>query len=238
MTVSRPRPVTNTSFASGRAPENSSRSRRRASWVPASRVPSRSVARTRREGSSWRGQWRDSITVMLHPLQRCVRPDSRRLGGGPGLGLRCSPGRRVGRRKANPADRRSFVYECAIDTGKRQAEEGRRRRHGCRRITCARCARRRPSLEIHLYNSISWRHRQPAISQRSIPAVAVGTAVNASAHENSYCKTLSRALIIRLPGRLVQLVRILGRHPRGRRFESCTAHQTSRSQAPSNGCSL
>jgi hypothetical protein len=32
--------------------------------------------------------------------------------------------------------------------------------------------------------------------------------------------------IMRLPGRLVQLVRILGRHPRGRRFESCTAHQT------------
>ena len=31
--------------------------------------------------------------------------------------------------------------------------------------------------------------------------------------------------IMRLPGRLVQLVRILGRHPRGRRFESCTAHQ-------------
>lgn len=33
--------------------------------------------------------------------------------------------------------------------------------------------------------------------------------------------------IMRLPGRLVQLVRILGRHPRGRRFESCTAHQNT-----------
>ena len=31
--------------------------------------------------------------------------------------------------------------------------------------------------------------------------------------------------IIRVIGRLVQLVRILGRHPRGRRFEFCTAHQ-------------
>jgi hypothetical protein len=38
--------------------------------------------------------------------------------------------------------------------------------------------------------------------------------------------------IMRLPGRLVQLVRILGRHPRGRRFESCTAHQNSNVAEP------
>ena len=44
--------------------------------------------------------------------------------------------------------------------------------------------------------------------------------------------------IMRLPGRLVQLVRILGRHPRGRRFESCTAHQRhfKQSQSPSRFC--
>ena len=31
-------------------------------------------------------------------------------------------------------------------------------------------------------------------------------------------------------GRLVQLVRILGRHPRGRRFEFCTAHQNTKDE--------
>jgi hypothetical protein len=37
-------------------------------------------------------------------------------------------------------------------------------------------------------------------------------------------------------GRLVQLVRILGRHPRGRRFEFCTAHQNiSKSEKGING---
>jgi hypothetical protein len=40
--------------------------------------------------------------------------------------------------------------------------------------------------------------------------------------------------IMRLPGRLVQLVRILGRHPRGRRFESCTAHQRHTSNYSQN----
>ena len=44
-------------------------------------------------------------------------------------------------------------------------------------------------------------------------------------HHTQLLQTARSSLIIRLPGRLVQLVRILGRHPRGRRFESCTAHQ-------------
>ena len=35
-------------------------------------------------------------------------------------------------------------------------------------------------------------------------------------------------LIMAAYGRLVQLVRILGRHPRGRRFEFCTAHQNTK----------
>jgi hypothetical protein len=39
------------------------------------------------------------------------------------------------------------------------------------------------------------------------------------------CQPPRYLFIMPVPGRLVQLVRILGRHPRGRRFESCTAHQ-------------
>jgi len=71
-----------------------------------------------------------------------------------------------------------FWMEYAIDTsGNRQAEEGRQRRHGCRKSR-APGARDAATPQKHLYNSISRRHLQPAISLGRTSAAIIGAAGN------------------------------------------------------------